>query len=139
MVAAGEEAEGAVGGGEGDAAGGADGEGEEAVAAVIVEGGYEGVAAGCQGAPESEEGTEPGGAGAGEEGAVVGGDGVDPGVEAEDGEDGGAADPIELMAGEVKLVGGGDEHDDVADGTELEEEDAGHAGEKDSARGGRGG
>ncbi len=124
MVAAGEEAEAAVGGGELDAAGGEDGEGEELVALVVVEGGDEGVAAEGEAAPELEEDAELGGGGAGEDGAVVYGDGVDPGVELEDGEDGVAADPVDLVALLVQELGGGDEHDDIADGSEFEDEGA---------------
>ena len=107
MVAPGEEAKGAVGGGEAEAASGEDWKGEEAVAGVVVEGGDEGVTAEEEDAPEGEEGAQAGGEGAGEEGAVVGKDGVEPGVELEDGKDSGAADPIDLVAGAVELMGGG--------------------------------
>ncbi len=123
VVAVGDELEAAVGAGKLEAAAGADGEGEEAVAGVVVEGGDEVEAMGEEVAPEFGEGSGAGGKGCAEEGAVVGDVEVDPGVEVEEGGDGGAAEPMDFGPCLVEEVGSGEKHERVADGAEFDEED----------------
>src|ERR1019366_5708535 len=122
---------GAVGVREQNLAGGADGEGENSVTGVVVKDREQrvGATAGdcAEVLPEREDGAEADGCGAGEDGTVVGEDGVDPRVELEDWEDRWAADPVDGVADEVKLMCGRDRHDDVADGSEFEDEDSRHA------------
>ena len=123
VVAVGDELKAAVGAGELDAVRGADGEGEEAVAGVVIEGGDEVEALEEEVAPEFGEGAGAGGEPCSEEGAVVGDVRVDPGIEGEEGGNGGTAEPVDFGAGLVQEVGGGEDHEDVADGSEFDEED----------------
>ena len=126
VVPRGNKAGGTVEAGEHDLAMRTDGQREEFVAGVVVERGAEGIAAASEGFPECEQRFGTGCGAAGKYRAVIGEDGVNPGIEGKKRRDGLTADPVDLRSLLMESIDSRDGHEDVANGTEFDDESADH-------------